>query len=225
MVQHPQFDHLYFFGRFNFPHIGYLYVIREALKQLSPTQGIQIIFSAEQTTWEKKAISLEHRVAMFALACEELPVHLRSQVHFSSIEYDLQKKLGSSYGGFTIDTLQELQTRHPKRSAAIVMGADAALGISGHHQGITAWKDWQGILNHSNICIVPRGRYPDAATVQSHLQKELLPYWQKKKILILSTTPTTEQLHASSSSVEAGHSEFLPQLVKEYAFAKQLLIQ
>ena len=140
-------DNLYFFGRFNFPHYGYLYVIREGITQLKPANGITIIFSVEHATWDKQAIPFEHRLAMFKLACEELPASIRKQIHFSSIEYDLAKKLGSAYGGYTIDTLNELTANQPGRSG-IIMGADAMLGIPDVHEVQMPWLVRSRLKSH-----------------------------------------------------------------------------
>lgn len=210
-------DHLYFFGRFNFPHYGYLYVIRESLQKLHPAHGITIIPSVEHATWGKEAISFAHRKAMFSLAIKELPHELQSLIHISSIEYDLQKKQEAAYTGFTIDTLKALQ-KNPTHENAIVMGADAAIGIPGVHPGFTAWKDWEQIQDTVSLVVVPRGRYPNAAIVRKHLPKEL-------HAIVLSTKPSTIELHASSTAIQAGSQEFLPKSVYAYAVEHGLLIQ
>lgn len=207
----PPIDHLYFFGRFNFPHAGYLYVIRESLRQLKPKKGITIVFSAEKTTWEKQALPMRERQEMFTLALEDFPEDLRKQIHFSSIEETLHT------GGFTIDTLTALQKKHPG-STAIVMGADAAIGIPEHHAGFTSWKNWQDILKRASLVILPRGRYPTAQAVQGHLPPEL------HGSIILPTKATDTELYASSTAILAGHTEFLSPRVLAYAREHKLLI-
>lgn len=210
-------DHLYFFGRFNFPHFGYLYVIRESLQQIKPKCGITIVFSAEDATWGKHAIALEHRLAMFRLLIRELPTELRKQVHFSTIEYGLQKKLGSRYGGYTIDTLTALITSE-RNTVGIVLGADALLGIPGIHPGFTDWKDWKHITKLATLVTLPRGRFATVSDIKAHLPAGLSP-------VILSTSPTENELHASSTAISTGNLQFLPSSVQEYALAHGLLVQ
>ena len=208
------FETIYFFGRFNFPHLGYLYVIRETLLQLKPTKGITIVFSAEQATWNKKAISMQERQTMFTLAIQNLPKDLQSMVHFSSIEKDLP------YGGYTLDTLKELQ-KEEKGHSGIVMGADAALGIPDVHPGFTAWKNWKEILNLADLIIVPRGRYRDVRAVWANVPTEL----KGRNVHTLSTHPTDLELHASSTLVQQGNTSFLPKNVWDYCLAHDLLVQ
>lgn len=208
------FDTIYFFGRFNFPHVGYLYVIKETLEKLEPKKGVTVVFSAEHATWNKRAISMEMRQEMFRLAILDLPTQYQSKVHLSSIEQNLP------YGGYTLDTLKELQKGEAGK-VGIVMGADAALGIPELYPGFTAWKDWEEILRRADLIIVPRGRYNSAKAVKDHLPREL----EGENVHILSTHPTPLELHASSSLVEQGNRTFLPQKVYEYCLAHRLLVQ
>jgi nicotinic acid mononucleotide adenylyltransferase len=203
-------EHLYFFGRFNFPHVGYLYVIRESVVQLTPTHGLTIVLSAENATWDKQALPMSARQAMFDIALQELPSKIRAQVHFSTIETTLNT------GGYTIDTLKALQ-HHNSGSSAIVMGADAAIGIPNVHAGFTAWKEWQEILKRAELIIVPRGRFPDAHSVRAHLPTEL------SLATVLVTHPTSEELHASSTAITQGQTAFLPPAVFTYAKTHKLL--
>jgi nicotinic acid mononucleotide adenylyltransferase len=210
MKKEESLQNLYFFGRFNFPHAGYLYVIRESLLQLKPKNGIKIVFSAEQTTWEKQALPMRQREEMFTLALADFPEDLRRQVHFSAIEETLHT------GGYTIDTLRALHKKQ-SGSSAIVMGADAAIGIPELHAGFTSWKNWQEILELAILVIVPRGRYPTAQSIRNHLPTGL------ESATILSTTPTDRELHASSTAILAGRHEFLSPGVLTYAQQHKLL--
>lgn len=219
-------DAVYFFGRFNFPHRGYLYVIRETIQQIAPSLGITIVFSETQTTWNKQALPMSERQTLFSLALQSIDPQIARQVHFSSIESEVKNKLGSAYGGYTLDTLRALLEKDRPTAPAIVMGADAALGIPGHHEGITAWKDWKKILDLVTLIIVPRGRYATSEEVLTHLPAELLPYVHQRQpheVLILSTTPTELELHASSSAIQSGETEYLTDQVLEYAQRHSLL--
>lgn len=220
----PSFTTVYFFGRFNFPHVGYLYVIRETLQQLAPKDGITIVFSESQTTWEKQAIPVQHRRQMFELAIASGCPELSAQIHFSTIESDIRARLGSAYGGYTIDTLREFERRLGPQPRALVMGADAALGIPGHHAGFTAWKDWQTILQSTHLIIVPRGRYATSQDIRAHLDAQLSPYLDANRIHILTTHPQEQELHASSSAIEAGAWQYLLPDVARYAQDHGLLI-
>ncbi len=210
-------DHLYFFGRFNFPHVGYLYVIREGLLQLKPTHGITIVFSVEQATWGKHAIALTHRQAMFSLAIQELPKELSQHVHFSSIEYELQKKRGDAYGGYTIDTLQELIQNNPGVSG-IIMGADAMLGTHRGKDGFTAWKSWEEIQKTVTVITLPRGRFTSVQSIQTQLPPKVHPK-------ILTAVPNPTERDASSTAIIQGNHAFLPTKVRAYALEHALLVQ
>ncbi len=210
-------DHLYFFGRFNFPHVGYLYVIRESLQALHPTHGITLVFSREQSTWGKSALPLQARMEMFSLAITALPEELRRQIHFSSIEYELYAEHPDTYTGYTIDTLRALQTQFPG-TTGIVMGADAFIGEPGKSNGFIAWNSWQEIAKRAQLITLPRGHYPTMSAIQQATPPELSP-------LILDTSPSPLELQASSSAVQAGETRFLTPEVYTYATEHALLVQ
>lgn len=180
-----------------------MYVIRESLQQLHPKNGITIVFSAQTATWDKKALPMKLRQEMFTLAIQSLPEEIRSQVHFSSIEEQLQS------GGYTINTLKALVKTNIETNG-IVMGADAAIGIPDIHAGFIAWKEWREILKLCTLIVVPRGRYPTAKEVKRHLPPELA------NAQVLETTPNEKELHSSSTAIQQGHDEFLTPAVRAY---------
>lgn len=213
-VNGSSFDQLYFFGRFNFPHVGYLYVIRESLIQLAPSNGLTVVLSAQHATWNKRALPMNHRIAMFRLAIQELPESLRPKIHLSRIEETFQS------GAYTVDTLERL-TQEAGGKSGIVMGADAAIGIPELYPGLTAWKEWEKIVSLATLIVIPRGRYDTSDAVWEHLPKEIL----RTNPIVLDTHPTERELHASSTRIQDGETVYLPDAVHSFATTHHLLVQ
>lgn len=208
------FDILYYFGRFNFPHVGYLFVLESALKQLHPTQGITIIPSATSATWGKSALPYIHRHAMLNLALSDLPLHMQKQIHISPIENE------QDLSGKTADTLEKIHT-DSFICAGLLLGADAAIGLPPSYMGLSKWDRFDDICAHARPVIAPRGEYADASSIRTHLDPALL----QKDPVILHAQPTKLQLEASSTGVQTGSHQYLPKHVLEYAIHHHLLVQ
>jgi len=73
----------------------------------------------------------------------------RSRIRATGIETEL----GTRY---TVETLEKITARYPKRDFVWIMGAD---NLAGFHR----WKDWRGIARQMPIAVVARPGYDGAA--------------------------------------------------------------
>jgi nicotinate-nucleotide adenylyltransferase len=84
-------------------------------------------------------VAAEHRAQMVRLATSGNPLFV-----FDDREL---KRTGPSY---TVDTLGELRAEHgPRRPLALLMGADAFLGL-------TAWRNWRELFELAHIVVAHR---------------------------------------------------------------------
>jgi nicotinate-nucleotide adenylyltransferase len=110
----------------------------------------------------------------------------RSIIHASDIEADLHTR-------YTIDTLQKLIRRYPKRRFVWIMGADN-LGQF-HH-----WRDWRRIARTVTIAVVARPGYEgmtDASPATAWLRRFVRPassikqwtMWRPPALVLLHFRP------------------------------------
>ncbi len=113
-----------FGGTFDPPHIGHLVAALYSFEAISLDR---VFFVVANVPWQKlpeRAISeTEHRLAMVRAAVAEQP-----GFEVSTVEIE---RGGNSY---TVDTLAELQIRHPDAELYLILGADAAAGIPTWHE-------------------------------------------------------------------------------------------
>lgn len=215
----PSVDHLFYFGRFNVAHHGYLSVLKLALALVSPTYGITIVPSPDTPTWGEFTLPFNHRVHMLQEACtSELSASEQAKIHISKVELDLLKQ--GIAGNFTINTLQYLRTQLPQsQTIGIVMGADAATSF-------TRWKNWEEILQLARLYIVPRAALQTPDQINHSLSAKLVPYLNTQQVYILPADPrflSTLSTQASSTAVLAGNHDYLPLSVQHYTQQQQLL--
>lgn len=215
----PSVDHLFYFGRFNLAHHGYISVIRIALELIAPTFGITVVPSPDTPTWGQYTLPFEHRVSMLKEAFRsELSNLDQGKIQISDIELKLLDE-GIS-GNYTINTLRFLRTKIPKsKTIGIVMGADAA-------SSFTRWKDWEEILKLARLYIVPRAALHTPLQIQKSLAPELLPYLDSQQLCILPPDArflSDLSTQASSTAVLKGRHDYLPEAVKHYTATQQLL--
>ncbi len=208
-------DVLYYFGRFNFPHVGYAFLIESALKEVRPTTGIVLIPSNTSATWGKTAIPFPHRVRMLELLLQTLPKDMRPFVSISDIENRTER-----LSGRTIDTLIAL-TNKKNQSVGILLGADSALGTPPDYKGIRDWYRFAEIAARARIVIGPRGIYSNTHLIRKHMHPQVLA----TNPILLTSTPSTLEQHAASSLVLEGAHEYLPPSVLRYAQTQRLLLQ
>jgi nicotinate-nucleotide adenylyltransferase len=103
--------------------------------------------------------SAPHRVAMVGAGIEghsRLALDTREAV-----------RTGKSY---TVDTLQELRTEHPRRPLAVIVGADAFLGLP-------SWHRWKELFDLAHVIVVAR---PGVVLDASHLPGALRAPWDAR---------------------------------------------
>lgn len=138
-----QAETLLFFGTFNPPTLGHLFVITQVL-QLFPDSQLWII-PADTPIWEKKGVVVfSHRMGLLALLCKQLPNDLQPRVSVNPVEHEKQ------LSGKTIETLEYLQRLHPQKKFRIVMGADSFTTFD-------RWYQWESILQAVPVSVIPRG--------------------------------------------------------------------
>src|SRR5687768_13213923 len=99
-----------FFGSFNPVHIGHL-IIGEYMAQFGGLDEVWYVVSPQNPFKEKADLLDEkHRLKMMQLAVEGSPF-----LKVSDIEFGLPKP------SYTIDTLDELKTKHPERTWVLLM--------------------------------------------------------------------------------------------------------
>lgn len=127
-----------FFGSFNPVHIGHL-IVAEYLACRANLDQVWLVVSP-QNPFKRKArlADVRHRYRMLTLA-----VRGNRRLRASDVELTL------STPSYTIRTLAELQRRHPRRSFALLMGADTLLTLP-------RWRHGDHILRHYPILVYRR---------------------------------------------------------------------
>lgn len=128
-----------FGGSFNPPHIGHIYAVKEAARELCADKLI-VVPAARPPHKEQEAGSPgpEERFFLSSLAFGEL-----SDTEVSDMELHRQGV------GYTVDTLTELKKMYPEAELVLLMGSDMFLSFE-------AWKDYKRILELSSLAVFPR---------------------------------------------------------------------
>ncbi|NBW55613.1 MAG: nicotinate (nicotinamide) nucleotide adenylyltransferase [Betaproteobacteria bacterium] len=126
-----------FGGAFDPPHLAHQAIAQAAITQLQ--LDLLYIVPTGQAWHKTRSLSdAEHRTAMARLAFEALPL---------TVVDDLEtQRTGPSY---TVDTLLELNKRHPHSLFYVLIGADQAANF-------TQWHQWEMILDLARLVVVPR---------------------------------------------------------------------
>ena len=148
-----------FGGTFDPIHYGHLAPIREVCAAVALAKISYIPASIPPHRPQPEAAAA-HRLEMtrIALADEQRNAQ-RSEQPFEVDDIEL-KRPGPSY---TIDTLQSLRRRHPKRRYALIVGLDALLGLE-------TWHRWQALQQSVHIIALGRPGW--------HLPQPLPHWWQ-----------------------------------------------
>lgn len=151
-------------GTFDPIHFGHL-VLAEKAREACELQKVVFVPAAvpphkigEVTT------AVENRLKMVELA-------IRGNPWFEVSTVEIERK-GPSY---TIDTIKELTDQGHGEQAALILGFDSLLELH-------TWKDYQAILNQTQIITAFRPGYPVLKT-ESDWPVFLKPYRDKIKIL------------------------------------------
>jgi len=125
-------------GTFDPVHYGHLRLAQELGEQLQLTE-VRVIPGGTPPHRSTPAVAAEHRAQMVKLATSGNPLFV-----FDDREL---KRTGPSY---TVDTLAELRAESgPRRPLALLMGADAFLGL-------TAWHRWRELFELAHLVIAHR---------------------------------------------------------------------
>ena len=142
-----------FGGTFDPIHCGHLELARE-LRETLALSAIRFIPAGHPPHRSAPAASATHRLAMVTLAVADHP----------GLEADAREveRKGRSY---TITTLEELRDEEHGRRLALIVGADAFLGLP-------TWHRWRQIFDLAHLVVVARPGVALAARLPPELARE-----------------------------------------------------
>jgi nicotinate-nucleotide adenylyltransferase len=73
------------------------------------------------------------------------------------------REIHKTSASYTIETLEQLRSEHPRAPLVLILGADAFLGL---HK----WHRWSELLNHTHIALVARPGYEIVSQLPSELR-------------------------------------------------------
>lgn len=124
-------------GTFDPVHYGHLELARELLAAL-PLSAVRFIPAGNPPHRAKPVAAAADRLAMVELAIEG----------YRGLEAD-PREIARSGPSYTVLTLEELRGEEPERPLALIVGADAFLGLP-------AWHRWREIFELAHIVVVAR---------------------------------------------------------------------
>ena len=124
-------------GTFDPIHCGHLELARE-LYQALEFSAVRLVPAGDPPHRHIPVASANHRLAMVELAVAGNP----------GLEVDAREihRQGPSY---TVETLEELRAEEPARPLALIVGADAFLGLP-------AWHRWRELFGLAHLVVVAR---------------------------------------------------------------------
>lgn len=128
-----------FGGTFDPPHNGHLHVAREAKAMLHlDAVALMVTNISWQKRYERHVTAADVRWQLVQAACED-----QDNIWPCRMEID---RGGESY---SIQTIRELQERHPTAELFFIVGRDAALNLP-------TWHEWEEILEQTTLVVVNR---------------------------------------------------------------------
>lgn len=140
-------------GTFDPVHYGHLRFASEARAALGLSE-VHLVPSATPPHRALPEASAADRVAMLELAIREFP-GLR-------IDARELRRGGPSY---TVDTLAELRTAHPRAPLVLLLGADA-------FRDLTGWHQWRRLFALAHLVVAPRPGAEPGAGLAPELARE-----------------------------------------------------
>ena len=142
-----------FGGTFDPIHCGHLELARE-LRETLALSAIRFVPAGDPPHRSAPAASAAHRVAMVELAVANHP----------GLEVDAREieRKGRSY---TVTTLEELRAEDRGRALALILGADAFLGLP-------TWHRWREVFDLAHLVVVARPGVVLAAPLSPELARE-----------------------------------------------------
>jgi nicotinate-nucleotide adenylyltransferase len=141
-------------GTFDPVHYGHLRVADEVRRTLAPVE-MRLVPAKDPPHRDAPVASAADRVRMLELAVAEFP-----QLHVDCQEIE---RRGKSY---TVLTLEALRAQFPLRPLALLVGADALLGLS-------SWHRWRELFTFAHVVVANRpGADLGTAAMEPHLREE-----------------------------------------------------
>jgi nicotinate-nucleotide adenylyltransferase len=133
-----------FGGTFDPIHYGHLELAREVRDALR-LAAVRIIPAGDPPHRAAPVATAAHRLAMVELALEDFP----------GLEVD-RREVDRPGRSFTVPTLESLRVEAPARPLALIVGADAFLGLPG-------WFRWRELFALAHLVVVdrPGSPFPD----------------------------------------------------------------
>ena len=146
-----------FGGTFDPIHCGHLELARE-LRETLGLSAIRFVPAGDPPHRSAPAASAAQRLAMVELAVASHP----------GLEVDAREveRTGRSY---TVTTLEELRSEYRRRALALIVGADAFLGLP-------TWHRWREIFELAHLVVVAR---PGVA-IDERMTPELAREWTRR---------------------------------------------
>ena len=175
-------------GSFDPPHRAHLELARSALRAL-PLDAVWLIPAGQP--WQRAPLQADagQRRQMLERLIAGVP-----GLDICTVELE---RAGPSY---TIDTVRDLQRRHPDCAFTLIVGADQL-------SNLTSWRDWEHIVAAVDLAAAPRPGHPLRADAE----------------LVAALTRAGHALHAlpmtpmplSATAARAAHGDALRALVPE----------
>ncbi len=146
-----------FGGTFDPVHCGHLALARELRTGLG-LSAVRFIPAGDPPHRGAPVATGGHRLAMVELAIAGEP----------GLEVD-PREVRAARRSYTVLTLEELRGEDPNRTLALIVGADAFLGLP-------TWHRWREVFALSHVVVVPR---PGVA-LETALPPELAPEWAQR---------------------------------------------
>jgi nicotinate-nucleotide adenylyltransferase len=147
-------------------------------------------------------INPQHRIQMLNLA-------FSNDSCFIPDTYEIDKG-GVSY---SYDTIQYLKSKHPNSEIFLLIGSDQAVSFK-------EWKEWEWILNNTQLCIAMREGFSEPEELMDMLKIGIKsPIILNSPLIKISATDIRLKLKIGESVIE-----YVPREVEEYIKSNKLYI-
>jgi nicotinate-nucleotide adenylyltransferase len=149
-----------FGGTFDPIHCGHLELARE-LRTALGFSAVRFIPAGDPPHRAAPVATAAHRLAMVELAIAGHP----------DLQVDAREVLRSGRS-YTVPTLEELRNEEPSRPLALIVGADAFLGLP-------TWHRWREVFSLAHVVVVGR----PGVTIADALPPALADEWSQRRCL------------------------------------------
>jgi nicotinate-nucleotide adenylyltransferase len=165
-------------GTFNPPHLGHLAIAREAHQELGLDR---VLLMPAASIGHKRAGAdpgAEHRLRM----CRLLVGDARDASVVSACALEVERG-GTTY---TVDTLEELHSRHPDARMTLIVGADTA-------RTLPSWREPARLLALADLAVARRTGISDQAVLHGVPRRERVRFLHTP-LLEVSSSAVRERL-------------------------------